>query len=513
MKLQQVMAAMQGQMDEQAKLIAELQNGENPSIPSGISEELIAGLETAKVEVENKFNQGEVALKESAAEAKAAVEAQRAQDAQALQAVIAKLESRIADVESGSNPSIPGNELNEVAVAKLEQASKTLQAKMGKARVALETVAEGAKNARNNNGDVGINPPSNGGGYPMDHEFGSIGQDQAIDYVSNKADVALSDNLDSANEYTNSQIAQTTQRIDEGEDELHQVISAMQTQMAEQAKLIAELQNGENPSIPSGISEELIAGLETAKVEVEDKFNQGEVALKESAAEAKVAAEAQRTQDAQALQAVIAKLESRIADLESGSNPSVPGNDLNEVAVAKLEQASKTLQAKMGKARVALETVAEGAKNARNNNGDIGINPPSNGGGYPMDHEFGSIGQGQATAYVSEKAIYAQDATLESANAYTDQQVTFLNDRMDDLLEDMDSVMATSQAVTAARPYLSTNQTNAIGVGLGQAGSSEAISVGYAHRITENWTANANVSGTKGNEVDVSFGLGASYAW
>ena len=107
----------------------------------------------------------------------------------------------------------------------------------------------------------------------------------------------------------------------------------------------------------------------------------------------------------------------------------------------------------------------------------------------------------------------ADATTLNSANDYTDQQVTFLNDRMDNLEADMDNVMATSQAVTAARPYLLGGQTSAIGVGLGGSGDAAAIAIGYAQRLNDNWTVNGNISGTQGNDVNVSVGVGASYAW
>ncbi|MFA0178097.1 hypothetical protein AB4472_23515, partial [Vibrio lentus] len=41
---------------------------------------------------------------------------------------------------------------------------------------------------------------------------------------------------------------------------------------------------------------------------------------------------------------------------------------------------------------------------------DVGTNPPNEGGKYPMDHEFGSVGQGQAVAHIEKKVEGAKEA-------------------------------------------------------------------------------------------------------
>ncbi|WP_119011056.1 YadA C-terminal domain-containing protein [Vibrio superstes] len=124
-----------------------------------------------------------------------------------------------------------------------------------------------------------------------------------------------------------------------------------------------------------------------------------------------------------------------------------------------------------------------------------------------------------AQTYTGEQANDAYNATqaqmdeIYAQGQANSQDIETLFGEVDRLDERIDGVMASAQAVTAARPYLSTNQTNSVGVGVGYAGDVAAVAVGYAHRINPNWTANANVSATTGNDVDVSAGAGVSYAW
>ncbi|WP_299138899.1 YadA C-terminal domain-containing protein [uncultured Vibrio sp.] len=236
------------------------------------------------------------------------------------------------------------------------------------------------------------------------------------------------------------------------------------------------------------------------------------------------------------MQAMMAKMDvmqARIEELESSSNPSVPENggintDLQvalETAKVKLETAGQTLNSKMQTAKSVIQEARKEFASGRNS--DVGINPPSNGApsvpkapdvilppqkGEPNAHEFGSTGEGQAVAYVqsqADTATYAMEANIEALEG----QIAGMNSRIDDVYEDLDSTMATAQAVTAARPYIGYGHTSAFGVGLGGAGDQSAIAVGYAHKVTENWTLNGNVSGTKGNDVNVSAGVGASYSW
>ena len=97
----------------------------------------------------------------------------------------------------------------------------------------------------------------------------------------------------------------------------------------------------------------------------------------------------------------------------------------------------------------------------------------------------------------------------DSRISQNSNDIEILKDRMDKIDTRMNSIVATSQAVTAARPYLTDSQNGAIGVGMGMSGSESAVSIGYAQRITANWTANANVA----TADKMSFGLGTQYSW
>ncbi|WP_041055369.1 YadA-like family protein [Vibrio owensii] len=274
------------------------------------------------------------------------------------------------------------------------------------------------------------------------------------------------------------------------------------------------------------------AALTASKTNLEMKAKQVAInthtALSAGKAELEAAAQTATEQMAAQFAAMQAQLDEQaklIAELQAGENPSVPSTGISPEAESALRDASATLQAKMdvavNKLQGAAKTLQEKGSKLAPQDPDFGINPPSQ--GVPT-HELGSIGEGQAVAYVqngleelyntgNEQAQQYADKALSDAKSYTDTQIAGINSRIDGIEEDLETVMATSQAVTAARPYLSSNQTNAIGVGLGNSGSQNAIAVGYAHRINENWTANANLSGTSGNEVDYSVGAGLSYAW
>ncbi|MFA0016660.1 YadA-like family protein, partial [Vibrio lentus] len=209
----------------------------------------------------------------------------------------------------------------------------------------------------------------------------------------------------------------------------------------------------------------------------------------------------------QKMMAEMVAMQKEIENLKNGIGlPEQDEQPENSTLVAGLEKAGQTLQTKMNKAKNGLKKAADGIRNGN----PVGINPPQNGG--PNDHDLGSIGEGQAVAYVqsqADTATYAMEANIEALEG----QIAGMNSRIDDVYEDLDSTMATAQAVTAARPYIGYGHTSAFGVGLGGAGDQSAIAVGYAHKVTENWTLNGNVSGTKGNDVNVSAGVGASYSW
>ncbi|MGI9947047.1 YadA C-terminal domain-containing protein [Vibrio hyugaensis] len=345
---------------------------------------------------------------------------------------------------------------------------------------------------------------------------------------------------------------------------LEHAAQSMETQMTAkfvdaEASMTAAIKNlqaqidslgaGTNPPVDGGVNPDLEAGLKVAREKVELAFadvnaqlNGGKdnlddaatamtAELTDSKAELEAVAASSTDQMAAQFAAMQAQLDEQaklIAELQAGENPTVPNSGISPEAEGALRQASATLQAKMDvavnklqDARQGLEKAADGLRYADKGNGEVGINPPAN---TKPSHELGSVGQGQAVAYVqngmeelynagNEYADQAAGKALADAKSYTDTQIAGINSRIDGIEEDLSSVMATAQAVTAARPYLSINQTSAIGVGLGQAGDQAAFALGYAHRINDNWTANANVSGTSGNEIDYSVGAGVSYAW
>lgn len=98
-------------------------------------------------------------------------------------------------------------------------------------------------------------------------------------------------------------------------------------------------------------------------------------------------------------------------------------------------------------------------------------------------------------------------------NSYVQNQIADIESQIDDLRDDMHSVLASTQAINASRAFLPAGHDSAIGVGLGGAGSEGAVAVGYTQRLSDNWTANANLSATSGNDIDVSYGAGVQYSW
>ncbi|WP_104037037.1 YadA-like family protein [Vibrio jasicida] len=406
---------------------------------------------------------------------------------------------------------------------------------VSKTQVAVFEVQEVAKSNANSiaQGEMALRNAAQSAEEAMKAHF--AGQKGAAEYQLGLAKT----NLEHA---AQSMETQMTAKFAEAEVSMTAAIKDLQAQ-------IDSLGAGTNPPVDGGVNPELEAGLKVAREKVELAFaevnaqlNGGKdnlddaatamtAELTDSKAELEAAAASSTDQMAAQFAAMQAQLDEQaklIAELQAGENPTVPNSGISPEAEGALRQASATLQAKMDvaanklqDARQGLEKAADGLRYADKGNGEVGINPPAN---TKPSHELGSVGQGQAVAYVqngmeelynagNEYADQAAGKALADAKSYTDTQIAGINSRIDGIEEDLSSVMATAQAVTTARPYLSTNQTSAIGVGLGQAGDQAAFAVGYAHRINENWTANANVSGTSGNEIDYSVGAGVSYAW
>ena len=269
----------------------------------------------------------------------------------------------------------------------------------------------------------------------------------------------------------------------------------------------------------------VVVGLEVAKKQLKANLNVMNTAISSNAmrmdtgkaklTEVALSAESQ-------LMATIAALEERLNQLESAPD-SVKTTEEQQIALESGLQNAATVM--IEKSQAASTAMVKGISNLKTAGKALKSHLQSDSIATASERQHGSSSKSTlATTYItsynndvkqqlSDDYQSADATTLNSANDYTDQQVTFLNDRMDNLEADMDNVMATSQAVTAARPYLLGGQTSAIGVGLGGSGDAAAIAIGYAQRLNDNWTVNGNVSGTQGNDVNVSVGVGASYAW
>ncbi|MGF1801437.1 YadA-like family protein [Vibrio gigantis] len=91
-----------------------------------------------------------------------------------------------------------------------------------------------------------------------------------------------------------------------------------------------------------------------------------------------------------------------------------------------------------------------------------------------------------------------------------------MGDKMLELDDRMDGVVASSHAIMNARPALNSVGDFGVGVGMGFAGSKEAIALGGAYAFNENWSASASLNyETSGNFSDsqVSGGAGVQYTF
>ena len=78
----------------------------------------------------------------------------------------------------------------------------------------------------------------------------------------------------------------------------------------------------------------------------------------------------------------------------------------------------------------------------------------------------------------------------------------------------MDQVMASSHAITNARPVLANAGEYAVGVGVGFAGSTEAIALGGAYQVNDSWSVSGTMNyatSTSHASSDFSAGVGAHY--
>ncbi|MDK9736899.1 YadA-like family protein [Vibrio sp. D404a] len=86
--------------------------------------------------------------------------------------------------------------------------------------------------------------------------------------------------------------------------------------------------------------------------------------------------------------------------------------------------------------------------------------------------------------------------------------------KMLELDDRMDQVMASSHAITNARPVLANAGEYAVGVGVGFAGSTEAIALGGAYQVNDSWSVSGTMNyatSTSHASSDFSAGVGAHY--
>lgn len=117
--------------------------------------------------------------------------------------------------------------------------------------------------------------------------------------------------------------------------------------------------------------------------------------------------------------------------------------------------------------------------------------------------------------------IYKTGAIAQSTLESNTGRITNLENQMKEMgnkmlvLEDrMDGVVASSHAITNARPVLNSAGQFGMGVGIGAAGSKQAIAIGSAYQFNENWSGSMSVNyETKGkvSQDQLSAGVGAQY--
>lgn len=118
-----------------------------------------------------------------------------------------------------------------------------------------------------------------------------------------------------------------------------------------------------------------------------------------------------------------------------------------------------------------------------------------------------------------EQASRSASATADSNSKRIDsleQSMIQMGNKMLVLEERMDGVVASSHAINNARPVLSSAGQYGVGVGIGGAGSKQAIAIGGAMQFSENWSGSMSVNyETKGklSSDQLSAGVGAQYVF
>lgn len=123
-----------------------------------------------------------------------------------------------------------------------------------------------------------------------------------------------------------------------------------------------------------------------------------------------------------------------------------------------------------------------------------------------------------AEAYREATVAYNNlDSKIESNTSRInnlEQDMKAMGNKMLDLEDRMDGVVATSHAVTNARPMVQDAGEFAMGVGMGAAGSKQALAIGGAYQFNANWsssmTVNYETAGKRSNS-QLSAGAGVQY--
>ncbi|WP_241903892.1 YadA C-terminal domain-containing protein [Vibrio splendidus] len=124
----------------------------------------------------------------------------------------------------------------------------------------------------------------------------------------------------------------------------------------------------------------------------------------------------------------------------------------------------------------------------------------------------GAAAYNEASAYAT--ATDAKLANHESRIGSLEKDMQAMGNKILVLEDRMDGVVASSHAITNARPVLNSAGQFGMGVGMGAAGSKQAIALGGAYQITDNWSGTMSVNyETKGkvSNDQLSAGVGAQY--
>ncbi|GAL18852.1 high-affinity choline uptake protein BetT [Vibrio maritimus] len=95
-----------------------------------------------------------------------------------------------------------------------------------------------------------------------------------------------------------------------------------------------------------------------------------------------------------------------------------------------------------------------------------------------------------------------------------EQDMKAMGNKMLDLEDRMDGVVATSHAITNARPMVQNEGEFALGFGMGAAGSKQALAFGGAYQFNQSWSASTTVNyetAGKRSTSQISAGAGVHY--